>query len=703
MHEMFLQQFMTQNQAQSLYSRGFGNQRSVLPIWLELFDQKFPVEDENVQYANEEEYVMEDDPEEVRRIQEERMMEETAFTSQRKEHLKEIKERSEQCKDLVYDENWSETSGRGKKKKLKTFTRKNLGFQNMMTVEEAFRVQNVWALPIKERWRLYNFWASCYCEERSLHLRNINAEYNRLASQLAELNDEEDFLVLKKASVIGMTTTGAAKYRHLLHRVQPRIVIVEEAAEVMEAHVVTTLSQRCEHLIMIGDHQQLRPNPTVYKLAKQFHLDISLFERMVKNDLRCDKLTIQHRMRPEIVKLIVPHVYKHLENHESVSRYENIKGIVGNLFFVKHSYEECSVDDTKSHSNLHEAKFLAALTTYLIKQGYAPEQITVLTTYTGQMFLLRQFMPKSNFEGVRITPVDNYQGEENDIILLSLVRSNEEGKIGFLQTRNRVCVALSRAKMGLYVIGNMELMSEASILWSSIVRYLTETSKLVDALPLACQNHPDTVIHVKTAEDFEKSPEGGCMRDCGMRLDCGHVCRLKCHPRDLKHEEYKCTKRCLQILCNLQHQCPKLCHEECTKCEVLVEKTIPNCGHKQMVKCHVPETKFICHEPCQEILPCGHKCRTVCGKECTTMCTEIIPSRLWPDCGHYLSIECFRCPDTFPCNVQVEKRLPCGHAVTMDCSGDIKRMRCLEMESISLCGDKFPHNSGSMLSSGRIP
>ena len=215
---------------------------------------------------------MEDDPEEVRRIQEERMMDETAFTSQCKEHLREIKERSEQCKDLVNDENWSETSGRGKKKKLKTFTRKNLGFQNMMTVEEAIRVQNVWALPIKERWRLYNFWASCYCEERSLHLRSINAEYNRLASQLAELNDEEDFLVLKKASVIGMTTTGAAKYRHLLHRVQPRIVIVEEAAEVMEAHVVTTLSQRCEHLIMIGDHQQLRPNPTVYKLAKQFPL-----------------------------------------------------------------------------------------------------------------------------------------------------------------------------------------------------------------------------------------------------------------------------------------------------------------------------------------------------------------------------------------------------------------------------------------------
>jgi superfamily I DNA and/or RNA helicase len=54
---------------------------------------------------------------------------------------------------------------------------------------------------------------------------------------------------------------------------------------------------------------------------------------------------------------------------------------------------------------------------------------------------------------VRITVVDNFQGEENDIILLSLVRSNKEAKIGFLKTENRVCVALSRAKMGFYIIG----------------------------------------------------------------------------------------------------------------------------------------------------------------------------------------------------------------------------------------------------------
>lgn len=58
--------------------------------------------------------------------------------------------------------------------------------------------------------------------------------------------------------VIGMTTTGAAKFRKELQEVRPRLVIVEEAAEVLEAHTITTLTQACQHLILIGDHQQVK-------------------------------------------------------------------------------------------------------------------------------------------------------------------------------------------------------------------------------------------------------------------------------------------------------------------------------------------------------------------------------------------------------------------------------------------------------------
>lgn len=61
--------------------------------------------------------------------------------------------------------------------------------------------------------------------------------------------------------VIGMTTTGAAKYRKLLQEVRPCLVIVEEAAEVLEAHTITTLSPACQHLILIGDHHQVRTTP----------------------------------------------------------------------------------------------------------------------------------------------------------------------------------------------------------------------------------------------------------------------------------------------------------------------------------------------------------------------------------------------------------------------------------------------------------
>ena len=59
-------------------------------------------------------------------------------------------------------------------------------------------------------------------------------------------------------------------------------MIVEEAAEVLEAHIVTSMPETTQHLILIGDHQQLKPSPTVYDLAKKYNLDLSLFERMVR-------------------------------------------------------------------------------------------------------------------------------------------------------------------------------------------------------------------------------------------------------------------------------------------------------------------------------------------------------------------------------------------------------------------------------------
>jgi superfamily I DNA and/or RNA helicase len=77
---------------------------------------------------------------------------------------------------------------------------------------------------------------------------------------------------------------------------------------------------------LIGDHQQLRPSTAVYQLAREHHLDVSLFERLVRNDVEHCMLTVQHRMRPEIARLVNP-LYTGLEDHDSVKIYPNIKGI----------------------------------------------------------------------------------------------------------------------------------------------------------------------------------------------------------------------------------------------------------------------------------------------------------------------------------------------------------------------------------------
>ena len=260
---------------------------------------------------------------------------------------------------------------------------------------------------------------------------------------------------------------------------------------------------------------------------------------MVKVGIPCERLSVQHRMRPEIAALM-KHIYEDLENHRSVEEYNDIKGVKRNMFFINHHQLENDSDESRSHTNAHEAAFLVALCRYLLQQGYKAEQITLLTTYTGQMFAIRDIRDAKDDElkNVRLTTVDNFQGEENDIILLSLVRSNKDEKVGFIKVVNRACVALSRAKKGFYCNGNFDLLSKHSVIWNKIVADFNASSSIGTALPLVCQIHQEEAT-AETAEDFsEKVPDGGCLKPCEVRLDCGHACKKLCHPNDPEHVEY---------------------------------------------------------------------------------------------------------------------------------------------------------------------
>ena len=572
------------------------------------------------------------------------------------------------------EEGWTKVTGKANVKELK----KLLNSQRCMTEAEANAVRNVWKLNTVDRWRLYHYWMAKYCEDKMMRMRTLHGQYEAHARRLSELYDDEDYRMLRHCAVIGMTTTGAAKYRRLVKRIAPLIVIVEEAAEVLEAHIITSLNEVCQHVILIGDHQQLKPNPTVYELGTKYHLNISLFERMVKNKMHCDTLRIQHRMRPEIAELIVPHIYKELENHESVALYENIKGVQQNLFFISHTKKELSQEDTRSHSNIHEAEYVTALYGYFLKQGYEPSQITILTLYTGQMFEIRRMLDHKRLARTRVTPVDNYQGEENDIILLSLVRSNEMRSIGFLKISNRVCVALSRAKKGFFVIGNMTQMEECSFLWLDIIKSLEQKNRVVKALPLTCQNHPDTITLAELPDDFQKAPEGGCMRQCDFRLECGHVCVFKCHPIDPEHRDYQCEKPCSKR-CDTNgddgHLCRKRCYQPCGKCNVLVEKVIPGCGHKQDVPCHQDPKTFpcqaICEKPCSTNDEVGHLCRKKCCEPCGD-CPVLVAKEI-PWCHHTQAVPCYQDPEHYQCQMTCNR--PC---ITNDEDPHLCKKKCSE-------------------------
>ncbi len=149
--------------------------------------------------------------------------------------------------------------------------------------------------------------------------------------------------------------------------------------------------------------------------------------------------------------------------------------------------------------------------TILLKQGYKQNEITILTLYRGQLLEIKKILRATKINGVRTAVVDDFQREENRIILLSFVRSNNEQRIGFVGIENRICVALSRAKMSLLVIDNMEMLRDkVKTIWPKIIESFTEMDCIGEVLSLHCHIHQDQKVNARVAEDILKCPEGGC-------------------------------------------------------------------------------------------------------------------------------------------------------------------------------------------------
>ncbi|XP_014276579.1 NFX1-type zinc finger-containing protein 1 [Halyomorpha halys] len=399
-----------------------------------------------------------------------------------------------------------------------------------------------------------------------------------------------------KVDVIGGTTAGCARLNHLLEKVQPEVVIVENANDVLEAHVIAALSEGCKHLILIGDHKQLKPYISNRNL-ENYDLDVSLFERMMRSGMKSCVLKEQHRMRPEIASLLSPTVYQIMKYHPAVRNLPKIRGMERNMFFINHEVaENKKKDEDNSFSNSYEGDLLLGLANYLLLQGYSTNDITILVPYAEQLkYMIRAAKTYPLLKDVEILTIDIYAGRENTIILLSLVRSQSAG-IGFLSNNNKIVVALSRAKSGLYIIGNMKTLMSGSDLWVSLNAVLKKKQAIGRSINLECEAHK-TIIAVSKTEDFKLSEWGRCGLQCNLPLKCGHVCKLKCHPLLEKHATYICRQPCSRFCEKNLHKCRKKCYEECGQCNELVAAVLP-CGHSTKKKCgDHKDQKVICAEP----------------------------------------------------------------------------------------------------------
>lgn len=421
--------------------------------------------------------------------------------------------------------------------------------------------------------QLYRYMRHQLIEKSTPRFRSLLLAYQQRCDEMKAIRWKNNVKVIRKerVQIVGCTTTGLTKYRSLIADLKPKVLLVEEAAEAIEAKITSALYPSLDQLILVGDHQQLVPQVSVQELGLEpYNFNVSLFERLVNAGLPYSMLTTQRRMIPAL-REVVQTFYPDIVDHQSVRDPEQrapVPGMNGiNHWWFDHNFPDYRTS-TMSRSNLDEARMIVGFAKYLVQNGIMPSQITILSYYKAQLDLIekelaRVFPGRGASHAVRT--VDGFQGEQNDIILLSLVRScsgSERISPGFVENENRAVVALSRAKRGMFVFGCKTILSNSAAsqeTWGKVLDVFTQQQRIGRSIPLTCANHK-TITHIRHPDDWDKQAlSGGCDRQCRGNCAEGHSCTLLCHPAD---SACKCERACEQRLpCG--HPCVSRCGEPC--------------------------------------------------------------------------------------------------------------------------------------------
>ena len=331
---------------------------------------------------------------------------------------------------------------------------------------------------------------------------NYHQKMDRLKSRAAEIELRINAELFGEARVIACTLVGSA--HHLLEGMKFGTLFIDEAAQALEAACWIPM-RRASRVILAGDHCQLPP--TVKSIAAlRAGLGKTLMERIAENKPEVvTLLKIQYRMNDEIMRFSSDWFYGGKVESAPQIKYRSVLDYDHPITWIDTSNEEnqitieggdapedsASVSSSESAANQNsdlnfkeqfvgesfgrinkaEAELtlltLAEYFTKIGKQRVLSESIDVgiISPYRAQVQYLKKLIKKYEFfkpyrRLISVNTVDGFQGQERDVILISLVRSNDEGQIGFLKDLRRMNVAMTRARMKLIILGNKDTMTK---------------------------------------------------------------------------------------------------------------------------------------------------------------------------------------------------------------------------------------------------
>ena len=304
---------------------------------------------------------------------------------------------------------------------------------------------------------------------------------DRLRRRATELEIRINNDLFNSAHVIACTLAGSAN--RILSGMKFSTLFIDEAAQALEAAALIPL-RRAGRIILAGDHCQLPPTVKSFEAMKQ-GLGRSLMERLVENHPEAvTLLTTQYRMNQEIMRFSSDWFYDGKMRASEDARQRSILELDTPIEWIdtaqlideiaqaadEHeddisAYREALTGNSFGRINKEEAQLtMLTLQNYITKIGkqrFLDERLDIglISPYRAQVKYLRHLLGRLSFfkpfrNAISVNTVDGFQGQERDIIVISLVRSNENGDIGFLRDLRRMNVAMTRARMKLLIIGD---------------------------------------------------------------------------------------------------------------------------------------------------------------------------------------------------------------------------------------------------------